>query len=148
MMRFILPLLLLPALLVAGCAKEPAAYHIAGSEIAITVERIKPNFWSSGWELDMIVRQHPNCQRRHHLKPTKSDKVKVEVYTPNRGIFILRQAKRWYITDLRTCSMETFPEPPPEPGELLGTFMVKDGEFKFVESKERAANGDGASEGE
>jgi len=145
MMRFILPMLVL---LVAGCAKEPAAYQIAGSEIAITVERIKPNFWTSGWELDLIVRQHPNCQRRHHLKPTKSDKVKVEVYTPERGVFILRQAKRWYVTDLRTCAMDAFKEPPPEPGELVGTFMEKGGEFKFVESKERAANGDVAAEAE
>jgi hypothetical protein len=144
MMRYILPLL---ALFVAGCAKEPAAYMIAGSEIAITVERIKPNFWSSGWELDLIVRQHPNCQRRHHMKPTKSEKVKVEVYTPQRGVFILRQGKRWYVTDLRTCAMETFPEAPPEPGELVGAFMVKDGEFKFVESKDRAS-GDGAAEAE
>jgi hypothetical protein len=144
-MRFILPLLVL---FVAGCAKEPAAYHISGSEIAITVERIKPNFWSSGWELDLIARQHPNCQRRHHLKPTKSDKVKVEVYSPQRGVFILRQAKRWYVTDLRTCDLQAFPDPPPEPGELVGTFMVKDGEFKFVETKDRAAGDNGGAEAE
>jgi hypothetical protein len=144
MKRWILPLLLL---LIAGCAKEPAAYLIAGSEIAITVERIKPNFWSSGWELDLIVRQHPNCQRRHHLKPTKSDKVKVEVYTPQRGVFILRQAKRWYITDLRTCAMNVFPDPPPEPGELVGTFTEKDGVFTFVENKDRA-KGEGSAEAE
>lgn len=136
------------AVLVSGCAKEPAAYQISGSDIAITVERIKPNFWSSGWELDLIARQHPNCQRRHHLKPTKSDKFKVEVYTPQRGIFILRQAKRWYVTDLRTCAMEIFPEPPPEPGELVGAFMEKGGEFKFVASSDRAAKGDASAEGE
>jgi hypothetical protein len=145
MMRFILPLL---ALSVTGCAKEPAAYHISGSEIAITVERIKPNFWSSGWELDLIARQHPNCQRRHHLKPTKSDKVKVEVYSPQRGVFILRQAKRWYVTDLRTCDLQAFPDPPPEPGELVGSFMVKDGEFKFVENQDHSAKGEGAAEAE
>jgi hypothetical protein len=145
MMRFILPLLVL---LVSGCAKEPAAYHIAGSEIAITVERIKPYVWTSGWELDLIVRQHPNCQRRHHLKPTKSDKLKVEVYTPQRGVFILRQAKRWYVTDLRTCDMQTFPDPPPEPGELVGSFMVKEGEFKFVENQDHTAKGESAAEAE
>lgn len=145
MMRFFLPVLLL---LVAGCAKDPAAYMIAGSEIAITVERIKPNFWSTGWELDLIVRQHPNCQRRHHLKPTKSEKLKVEVYTPERGVFILRQAKRWYVTDLRTCAMNAFAEPPPEPGELVGAFMEKNGEFKFVENKDQTAKGEGSAEAE
>ncbi len=145
MMRFILPLLVL---FVAGCAKEPAAYMIAGSEIAITVERIKPNFWSSGWELDLIVRQHPNCQRRHHLKPAKSDKVRVDVYTPERGVFILRQGKRWYVTDLRTCGFDAFKEPPPEPGELVGAFMEKGGVFKFVQSKDRAASDNGGAEAE
>ena len=139
MMRMVVLLL---AVLVSGCAKEPAAYMIAGSEIAITVERIKPNFWSSGWELDLIARQHPNCQRRHHLKPTKSDKVKVEVYSPQRGVFILRQAKRWYVTDLRTCDLQAFPEAPPEPGERVGTFMEKNGEFQFVPVEERPAGGD------
>jgi hypothetical protein len=141
-------LFVLPLLLLGGCAKEPAAYLISGSEIAITIERIKPNFWSSGWELDLIARQHPNCQRRHHLKPTKSDKVKVEVYSPQRGVFILRQAKRWYVTDLRTCDLQAFPDPPPEPGELVGTFMVKGGEFKFVPSEGAAANGEGSGEGD
>jgi hypothetical protein len=136
------------ALLLSGCAKEPAAYQIAGSEIAITVERIKPNFWSSGWELDLIARQHPNCQRRHHLKPTKSDKVKVEVYTPQRGVFILHQGKRWYVTDLRTCEMSTYKEPPPEPGELVGAFMEKGGEFKFVAAEGRAAENGEAAEAE
>jgi hypothetical protein len=145
MIRFILPLLVL---LVAGCAKEPAAYMISGTEISITVERTQPNFWTSGWQLDLIARQHPNCQRRHHMKPTTGASVKVELYSPERGIFILRQGKRWYVTDLRTCAMDTFKEPPPEPGELVGTFMVKDGEFKFVENKDRAAKGEGSAEAE
>jgi hypothetical protein len=145
MKRWILPCILL---LVAGCAREPAAYLISGSEIAITVERIKPNFWSSGWELDLVARQHPNCQRRHHLKPTKSEKVRVEVYTPQRGVFILRQGKRWYVTDLRTCALEAFADPPPEPGDLVGTFMEKDGEFKFVENKDHTAKGAGPAEAE
>ena len=145
MKRWILPF---TVLLLAACARDPAAYMIAGSEIAITVERIKPNFWTSGWELDLSVRQHPNCQRRYHLKPTSSSKLKVEVYSPERGVFILRQAKRWYVTDLRTCGFDTFKEPPPEPGELMGTFQEKDGEFKFVENKDSSAKGEGSAEGE
>lgn len=145
MMRFILPLLVL---LVAGCSREPAAYLISGADIAITVERIKPNFWTSGWELDLISRQHPNCQRRHHLKSTKFNKVVVEVYTPERGIYILRQGRRWYVTDLRTCAMDTFKEPPPAPGELVGSFREKDGVFTFVENKDRTAKGEASSEPE
>jgi hypothetical protein len=140
--------ILLPfcVLFLAACAKEPAAYEIAGSEISITVERTKPYFWTPGWELDLVARQHPNCQRRHHMKPTKNDKAKVEVYSPERGIFILRQSNRWYVTDLRTCGFDTFKEPPPEPGELMGTFMEKDGVFKFVDNADRAAKGDTSAE--
>ena len=137
MKHLLVPLLVL---LLGACAKEPAAYLVAGNDVAITLERIQPYFWSTGWELDLIARQAPNCQRRHHLKPTKNDKLKVEVYTPERGVFILRQGKRWYVTDLRTCEMSTYKEPPPEPGELVGTFQVKDGTFKFV-----AAAGDDAA---
>lgn len=123
------------AVLIAGCAKEPAAYQVSGSEISITVERIQPYVWSKGWELDLIVRQHPNCQRRHHLKSTANGNVKIELYTPERGVFILRQGKRWYVTDLRTCGFDTYQEPPPEPGELVGAFQQKDGVFRFVENK-------------
>ena len=92
MRRLLVPLL---ALLLSACAKDPAAFLIAGSEVAITLERIQPYFWSSGWELDVILRQHPNCQRRHHLRPTSGAKVKVEVYSPEPAVYLLRQGKRW-----------------------------------------------------
>lgn len=125
--------------LLAGCAKEPAAYLVSGAEVSITVERTKPYFWSSGWELDLIVRRHPECQRRHHLKPAGSGNLKVELYSPERGVFILRQGKRWYVTELRECGFSAYQEPPPEPGELLGAFQEKNGTFKFVGNKDKAA---------
>jgi hypothetical protein len=134
--------------LLAACSKDPAAYMIAGSEVAITVERIQSNFWTSGWELDLIVRQHPNCQRRHHLKPTSGGKVKVEVYSPEPAVYILRQGKRWYVTELRNCGFQAYKEPPPEPGDLIGAFQEKDGVFKFVESKDKVAKENGSAEGE
>ncbi|MBK9955449.1 MAG: hypothetical protein IPP18_10045 [Rhodocyclaceae bacterium] len=140
MMRLLVPVL---ALMLAACAKEPAAYLIAGNDVAITLERIQPYFWSTGWELDVILRQHPSCQRRHHLKPTASAKVKVEVYSPEPAIYILRQGKRWYVAELRSCGFDAFKEPPPEPGELRGAFQEKDGVFTFVERKDKAAKANG-----
>jgi hypothetical protein len=139
---------LFAVLLLPACSKDPAAYMIAGSEVAITVERIQSNFWTSGWELDLIVRQHPNCQRRHHLKPTSGGKVKVEVYSPEPAVYILRQGKRWYVTELRNCGFQAYKEPPPEPGDLIGAFQEKDGVFKFVESKDKVAKENGSAEGE
>jgi hypothetical protein len=133
--------MLLPlVVLLAACSAEPASYLIAGSEVALTVERTKPNFWSDGWDLSLVVRRNPECQRRYALKPTSSN-VKVEVYSPESGVYILRQNKRWYVTELKACGFQAFKEPPPEPGELLGTFQEKGGVFKFVENKDKAAGG-------
>lgn len=138
MMRLLVPVL---ALMLAACAKEPAAYLIAGNDVAITLERIQPYFWSTGWQLDVIVNRSPDCQRRHHLKPTAGAKVKVEVFNPEPAIYILKQGRRWYVAELRSCGLEAFKEPPPEPGELVGTFQVKDNQFTFVAA---AGNGGGA----
>jgi len=124
--------------LLAACSAEPASYLIAGSEVALTVERTRPYFWSDGWELSLIVRRNPECQRRYALKPAGSN-VKVEVYSPELGVFILRQNKRWYVTELKTCGFQAFKEPPPEPGQLLGAFQEKGGAFKFVENKDKTA---------
>jgi hypothetical protein len=142
---------LLPAcavLFAAACSRDPAAYMISGSDVAITVERIKPNFWTGGWQLDLVVSQYPNCQRRYHLKPTGSSKVKVELYSPERGVYILRQGKRWYVAELRTCGYQIYDEPPPEPGDLVGTFQESGGAFKFVENQDKATNENGSAEGE
>jgi hypothetical protein len=109
---------------------------LAGSEVAVTIERVKANFWSDGWELSLIVRRNPECQRRHHLKPTNANNLKVEVYSPEPAVYILKQGKRWYVTELKTCGFQTFKEPPPEPGELLGAFREKAGVFKFVPAEE------------
>jgi hypothetical protein len=131
--------ILLPlVVLLAACSAEPASYLIMGSEVALTVERTKPYFWSDGWDLSVVVRRNPECQRRYALKPAGSG-VRVEVYSPETGVYILRQNKRWYVTELKTCGFQAFKEPPPEPGELLGTFQEKGGVFKFVENQGKAA---------
>jgi hypothetical protein len=138
------PLLALPIVaLLAGCSADPASYNIATSEVSLTIERIKPYFWSDGWELSLTTRRNPDCQRRHHLKKSVGDNLKVEVYSPELGVYILRQGKRWYVTELKTCAFDTFKEPPPEPGQLVGAFAEKDGVFKFV-AAESNAKGDAA----
>jgi hypothetical protein len=116
---------------------------IAGSEIALTVERTKPNFWGDGWDLSLVTRRNPECQRRYALKRTAGSAVKVEVYSPEPGVYILRQGKRWYVTELAKCGFDTFKEPPPEPGELLGVFQEKAGVFKFIEATEKGAKSTG-----
>ncbi len=138
-----LPVLL--AVLLGGCSVEPASYLIAGSEVALTVERTKPYFWSDSWELSLVTRRNPECQRRYALKRAAGNNVKVEVYSPEPGVYILRQGKRWYVTELGKCGFDAFTEPPPEPGELLGAFQEKSGVFKFVVATEKGGK---STEGE
>ena len=131
------------ALVLAACAKDPAAMLISGNEISITVERVQPYFWSSGWELSVITRRHPDCQRRYALKPTSASRVKVDIFNPEPAVYILRQGKRWYVTELKTCGFQAYKDPPPEPGELIGSFYEKSGVFQFVANASKApAKGD------
>lgn len=119
------------ALLLSACGSETSSFMIDGNDTALTLERIKEYPWSE-WELELIVRRNPDCQRRHKLKPTNSDSVKVELFSPEPGVFIVRQGKRWYVTELATCQLQSFKEPPPEPGQPVGNFVTKDGKLKFV----------------
>ena len=130
----LLPVLLLATLL-AGCAKEPAGYMIEGGNHSLTVERNKPYFWSDGWELDLIVTRYPECQRRHPLKKA-GEKFRVDLYRTPTGAFILNQGKRWYVAETQDCRMQQFEDEPPEPGEFLGSFRVKNDVFAFVPTKD------------
>lgn len=127
------------ALLLAGCGTESASFLVSGGDVALTLERTKPYFWSDGWDLEMVVRNNPACQRRYPLKGAADGAFKVEVYSAGPGVFILRQAKRWYVTDLKSCQFQQFKETPPEPGALLGAFQTKNGDFKFVIAKGEGA---------
>ena len=133
MLRRLLPLMFLP--LLAGCDIEPASFLIDGGDHSLTVERRKPYFWSSGWELDLIVARYPDCQRRHPLKKT-GEKVRIDLYSPQPGVFILNQNARWYIAATGDCRLQQFDTEPPEPGQLLGIFRVKNEVFSFVPTED------------
>lgn len=129
--------LLLP-LVLAGCVIEPAGYLIEGGDHSLTVERRKPYFWSTGWELDLIVARYPECQRRYPLKKA-GEKVRVDLYSPEPGLFIFNQNSRWYVAETRDCRMQQFEVEPPEPGDYLGSFRVKSEVFGFVPNEEGKA---------
>jgi len=122
------------ALSVAGCSSnQTASFMINGNEQALTLELYKPNFWSD-WEQEIIVRNFPDCQRRHTLKPTADESPKIEIYSAEPYVFILKQNKRWYVTELKSCRFQAFKEAPPEPGVLIGTFQEKDGGYRFTKA--------------
>ncbi len=128
-LRVLLIVLMLP--LLAGCESEPAFLLIEGGDHSLTVERKKEYFWSSGWELDLIVARYPDCQRRYPLKKA-GEKVRVDVYRVQPGVFILNQASRWYIAETKGCRFQQYDEEPAEPGEFAGSFRVKNGTYAFV----------------
>lgn len=130
-------LALLTAPLLLGCVKEPAAYLIQGGDHSLTIERNKPYFWSTGWELDLITARYPDCQRRHPLKKA-AEKMRIDLYRVEPGVFILNQSKRWYITETRDCRMQQFDAEPPDPGEFIGSFREKNGAFLFEPYEEEA----------
>jgi hypothetical protein len=130
-MKRLSPALLLSALLLAGCVKEPAGYQIQGGNHSLTVERNKPYFWSDGWELDLVVTRYPDCQRRYPLKKASDRKFRIDLYSPQPGVFIFNQGNRWYVAETLNCGMQQFEEEPPAPGEYLGTFREKNEAFAF-----------------
>ncbi|MEW6165132.1 MAG: hypothetical protein AB1642_08735 [Pseudomonadota bacterium] len=132
------PYLLLPllALLLTACVQEPAGFLIEGGNHSLTVERNKPYFWSSGWELDLIVARYPECQRRHAMRKVAGEKVSVHLFRTQSGAFILNQGKNWYVAETLGCQMQRYEEEPPEPGEYLGSFRVKNDVFGFVPNAE------------
>jgi len=126
---------MLVAFLLSGCREEPAAFLINGSTHSMTIERSKPYFWSDGWELEIIIRHHPDCQRRYPLQKA-GERVRIDLYQPDPNIFILHQNKHWYVTETSTCRMQQYEEAPPEPGEFVGSFRVRGGVFRFVPAAE------------
>ncbi|MDD5247620.1 MAG: hypothetical protein PHY45_01455 [Rhodocyclaceae bacterium] len=125
----------LAAVLLAGCGRDDtASLMIDGNDTALTLERVKPYVWSDEWDLDLVVRRFPDCQRRHKLNPARGEAFKMDVFAPEPGVFIVKQGKRWYVTQLKDCDLQAFKEAPPEPGTPVGSFAEKDGVLKFVKA--------------
>jgi hypothetical protein len=125
----LLSLLLIP--LLTGCEIQMASFTIKGSNHSLTVERKKEYPWSEGWDLALVVSRYPGCQRRYPLRKA-GERVRVDLYQTQPGVFILNQGKRWYVAETLNCQMQQFDEEPPYPGERVGTFRVKNGTFAFV----------------
>ncbi len=134
--------------LLAGCGAgtQTASFLISGGDVALTLERTKPYPWSEGWQLEMVARNENICQRRHTLKDAGDGPFTMEVFTWAPGVFILHQGKRWYVTDLATCDLQQYQEPPPEPGTLVGAFQPKSGVLAFALEKPAADPAPAAAE--
>ena len=124
-------ILLAGSMLVACGDTQQAAYLIAGGKHSLTLSR-QQTFIGSEWDTELIVARFPDCQRRYALTGLVGDKIKMDVYRTEAGVFILNSGKRWYVTETQTCRFEQFKEAPPAPGDLIGAFQVKDGTLEYA----------------
>lgn len=137
-MRRLLPL---AVLILAGCGTgDSTSFMVDGNnEHALSLFRDKQWLWSD-WEVSLVVSHLPDCQRRYPLKGVSKDVVfKMELYESLEGGYILHQGKRWYVAETGKCQLQQFPEPPKEPGDLVGVFTDKGtGEIYFKEDEDAA----------
>jgi hypothetical protein len=124
----------------AGCGSQQAAYDFSNGLESLSVTRDQ-QYPGSNWDTRLIVARDPECQRRYTLKAT-GDKFKMAVYRYEPGVFLLNQGKRWYVAETRTCRWQMYDEAPPEPGELIGNFVIKDEKLAYVSEEKKAAEGD------
>jgi len=119
---------------VAACGgADSASFLIDGTgDHALTLEREQPFLWSDRWNLQLVVNNQPECQRRHALKPAGDGKFRLTVYRTPDGAFILNLGKRWYVTELRSCRLQQYEDEPPAPGEPVGAFVGKGGALRFT----------------
>ncbi len=129
---------LISGLLLAACGDtQHAAYLISGGQHSLTLTRGQ-DFAGSDWTTELVVARFPDCQRRYPLTGLSGDKLKMDVYRTEPGVFILNSGKRWFVTETKTCRFEQFKEPPPAPGDLIGSFQVKDGMLEYKDQEKPA----------
>jgi hypothetical protein len=138
--------LLVVALGLAGCESDGASHLINGNTQALSVVRQKSHPWAA-WQLHLVVRNDPVCQRRHRMKDVKGN-TQVDLYSPGAGAYILRQGEDWYVTELQSCGFEQYKRPPAVPGDLIGSFAVRNQQYSFEAApgagKARTKSGDGS----
>lgn len=117
----------------AGCESDGASLLVTGNTQALSVVRQKSHPWAA-WQLHAVIRNDPVCQRRHRMQDVKGN-TQVDLYSPGPGAFILRQGERWYVAELQSCGFEQFKSPPAVPGELIGSFAVRGGQYSYAAAK-------------
>jgi len=129
------------ALLLTGCGDTQfAAYMMGSGNHSLSLTREHESVCADLYTY-FIVARYPGCQRRYPLKGVVSDRIKMDLYRTSPGVFILNAGKRWYVTETAECRFEQFKEPPPEPGELIGTFQIKDEALQYVDKEAKPAEG-------
>ncbi len=133
----LLPLVCLPLLL--ACSDQRAAFEIAANQHSLTLIRVQ-NFWERTARYSIVAARMPDCMRRHELGAAGADS-RVDVYAPGNDAWILKQGKRMFVVETRTCEGFARLEAEPEGGlgALQGTFQVRGGSLGFVAASSAGA---------
>ncbi len=129
-MKRLLPLA--AAFVLVACGSQQAGYQITDRHHSLSVTRDQ-QYPGSDWTNYLVVTRFPECQRRYKLKDSATDSFKMDVYLVEPQVFILNHGKRWYIAETKSCKWQAYESPPPEPGELIGTFQTKDDGLTWVD---------------
>lgn len=127
----VFPLLVL--LLLAGCSDQRATFEIQGGAHALSLIRITRFPWENSAQYSLVAARMPDCMRKHVL-PDAGLNVKTEVYSPGNNAWIVRQGRRMFVTETRTCQGFASLDKAPEEGlgELVGTFEMRSGKLVFT----------------
>ena len=134
----LLPFILLP--LFAACTDLRATFEIKGSAHALSLIRVTGMPWEKTAKYAVVAARMPDCMRRHPMSQAGLS-AKVEVYSPGNDAWILKQGERLYVTETRTCEGFAKLKEVPETGlgDLMGTFLMKNGALVFVPAPKPAA---------
>ncbi len=122
----------------AGCGSQQVGYQITDRHHSISVTRAQ-QYPGARWDTWLVVSRFPECQRRYELAKS-GDKFKLDLYRVEPGVFIANQGKAWYVMETKECRQQKYDAPPPEPGELIGTFQVKDDALVYVNKEAKPAD--------
>jgi hypothetical protein len=127
----LVPLLLLP--LLAACTDDRATFEIEGGAHSLSLIRITNAPWAKMAAYSVVASRTPDCARRHAMLDAGL-RARVEVFSPGNDAWILRQGRRMYVLETRTC--EGFARLDAEPegglGPLMGTFETRGDNLVFV----------------
>lgn len=137
--------ILFAVLLLAACGDSQMAF-VSGGDRDHSLSLVREQTYLGGpWQTTLIVAGFPQCQRRYALEGLAANELRMDAYRPEPGVFILNTGKRWYVTELQNCGFQAYKQPPPEPGELVGSFQVKGGELRYLDKASGKPVAGGAS---
>lgn len=118
--------ILFSAALLGACGDTQTAFVSDGDrDHSLSVIR-EQAYFSGPWQTTLIVAGLPRCQRRYALDEPAAGEFRMDVYRPGPGVFILHAGdRRWYVAELQDCGFQAYKSPPPEPGELVGSFAMR-----------------------